>query len=202
MIFEYLCDHNLKLEEEKRFKKIFASIDKERKNKLSKENIIDLLKDYYIDFDENKFNEAFDLIDLDHDGYIQYNEFLYVCYDKDNLYSLSNLINIFENITGSVDQRTLLTAENIKKFVFKDNDVSDREFMGYLEEFGMNLNDNVTFEEFFDIVKNEKKLNEKKYDDKRKDKAKKLNKMLSFGEISILGRQKIDIESSDTEDNN
>lgn len=202
IIFEYLCDHYLKLEEEKRFQEIFKSIDKEGKNKLSKENIINLFKEYYFEFDENKFNEAFDLIDLDHDGYIDYKEFLHVCYDKDNLYSLNNIIRIFEILTGSVDQKTLLTAEDIKKFAFKDGNVSDKEFVGFLEEFGMNLNDNVKFEEFFDFIKNEKKLNEKKEEDKKKDKFGKISKTLSFGGISILERQKMDVESSDTEDNN
>ena len=206
-IFEYICKKFLNNDEESKLSDIFKYLDKEGKNGLSKENIKNNLREINIICPEKKLNDAFEIVDMNKSGLIEYSEFIMACCDKDTMYTLSNIKKVFEAINESNNVKGVITSENIKKFIFGDK-MTDKEFKEYLSEFGMNKYSKVKFEDFFDIIKNDKKLNENKDEniksnEKKDGSAKKLSfnvkKKLSFGRISVIETDYIKDDYSDEE---
>ena len=46
--------------------------------------------------------------------------------------------------------------DDIKKFIFKNKDVEEQQFLDYLKTIGMNLQSRLEFDQFVDIIRNQK----------------------------------------------
>jgi hypothetical protein len=68
-----------------------------------------------------------------------------------------------------------MTGEDVKRFVFHDEKVNENVLKEYFEEVGMKMEDSITFEEFFEMIKNNTKAKGKE-EANDKDKSKELNK--------------------------
>ena len=157
-IYYLLCKSFINVDEEKIIRTVFRYIDKNGKNKLSKEDLNNCLKEINIVIPENFFNEIFITVDANGSGFVEYQEFLNACCDKDSLITSENLKSIFDSITGG--ENDFINAEDIKKFIFHDNKIQDNTFNDYLGQFGMTKNDKLKFDDFFDMIKHGKKFNE------------------------------------------
>ena len=173
-IYYLLCKSFINVDEEKIIRTVFRYIDKNGKNKLSKEDLNKCLKEINIVISEKSFNEIFVTVDANGSGFVEYQEFLNACCDKDALLSNENIKSVFNSIIGR-DGDNVITAEDIKKFIFHDNNIDENTFNEYLGQFGMKKDDTLKFDDFFDMIKNGKKFNEKTKEIKVNGIKKKIN---------------------------
>jgi calcium-dependent protein kinase len=156
-IIAFLCINYINKDEEKRLRKIFRYIDKEGKNCLDAKSVEYILKENGYLVTTDKINEIIKIFDSDSNGTIEYQEFLRGVCNKKLLFSDNNLKSTFDCIDRG--RKGFITTKDIKTFIFKDNYIDDRIFDDYLEQFGMENGDILSFNEFADLIKKNKKLN-------------------------------------------
>ena len=66
--------------------------------------------------------------------------------------------NTFIALSGWKEKESI-NREDIKKFIFRDSKIEEKVFDEYLEEFGMKKDDKISFEQFCNMIRNDKKLN-------------------------------------------
>ena len=153
---------------------VFRYIDKEGKNTFGKEELNKCLKEIHIDLSEEGLDEIFKIIDSNQNNKIEYQEFLRVTCDKNVLLSEENLRNSFLALNEG-EEKEFIDANIIKKFIFHDAEIQDDILNEYLEQFGLKRDEKMNFEQFCDILRNNKKLNEKEQDEVKKDDIKSNN---------------------------
>ena len=157
-MYAFICNNYISIDEEKKLRAVFRYIDKEDKNALSKDALKKCLHEINIDLQDEEFNKKFKLLDANRSEYIEYQEFLRATCDKNALLTEENLKNAFLALGGG-DEKECITGSDIKKFIFHDIIIKDNIFNEYLNQFGMKNDDTINFEQFCDMMKNDKKLN-------------------------------------------
>ena len=213
-MYAFICKNYISKDEEKTLRAVFRYIDKEDKNALSKENLKKCFKEINIVLTDIEFNEIFKILDSNQSNNIEYQEFLRASCDRNSLLSKENLKNTFLALNEG-QEKEFINANDIKKFIFHEANIQDEIFNEYLEQFGMNKDDKISFQQFCDILINNNKLNEyeggtkkrdgdgdqenniKKNNDKDKDNNNKIIKKVSYKGIQI-----IELKEEYTSDNN
>jgi calcium-dependent protein kinase len=157
-MYAFICNNYISIDEEKKLRAVFRYIDKEDKNALSKDALKKCLHEINIDLQDEEFNKIFKLLDANRTEYIEYQEFLRATCDKNALLTEENLKNAFLALGGG-DEKECINGGDIKKFIFHDIIIKDSIFNEYLNQFGMKNDDTINFEQFCDMMKNDKKLN-------------------------------------------
>ena len=175
-IYAYLCNNFINIDEEKKLRAVFRYLDKEEKNSITKDDLRKCLKEIDIELPEESLSNIFKLLDSNQNDMLEYQEFLRATCDKNTLLIDENLKNTFLSISAG-EEKEFINDEDIKKFIFRDAKIEDQVFNEYLDNFGMKKNDKISFEQFCDIIKNDKKLNknENKYENKDENKDNKEN---------------------------
>ena len=159
-IYAFLCNNYISIDEEKKLRAVFRYVDKEEKNSLNKEDLKKAIKEINVDISDEKFNELYKILDANQNEIIEYQEFLRATCDKNSLLTEENLRNTFLAISGG-EEKEFINKDDIKKFMFRDSNIQEQIFNEYLEQFGMQKDDKINFDQFYDIIKNDKKLNNK-----------------------------------------
>ena len=158
-IYAYLCNNHINIDEEKKLRAVFRYIDKEEKNQITKKDLKITLNEINIYLPEEQFDNIFKILDSNQNDIIEYQEFLRAMCDKDLLLTEENLKNTFLALCCG-EEKEFITSEDIKKFIFKDSVIKEQSFNDFLRQFGMRKNDKMNFQQFYDIIKNDKKLHE------------------------------------------
>ena len=96
-------------------------------------------------------DEIFKIIDKGNQGYIQYEEFLSACLQKDKILSEKNLLYAFNFIDK--DSIGKLTIDSIKSsFGLNEDEVSDSVFNDIFKELSLENNNEMNFEEFKNMM--------------------------------------------------
>ena len=159
-IYAFLCNNFISIDEEKKLRAVFRYIDKEEKNLINKQNLKLALNEINIDIPEEDYNNIFKQLDGNQNDIIEYQEFLRATCDKNTLLTEENLKNTFLALSGG-EEKEFITGNDIKKFIFHDSNIQEQIFNEYLEQFGMKIDDKINFEQFYNMIKNDTKLNEK-----------------------------------------
>ena len=167
-MYAFICNNFIGIDEEKKLRAVFRYIDKEDKNALSKDALKKCLNEINIHLSDEEFNKIFKLLDANKSDFIEYQEFLRAACDKNALLSEDNLKNAFLALSGG-EEKEFITGEDIKKFIFRDSVIKEEILIEYLEQFGMKKEEKINFEQFCDIMKNNKKLHEEKIDEDEKE---------------------------------
>ena len=173
-MYAYICNNFLSIDEEKKLRPVFRYIDKEGKNTFLKEELNKCFKEIHIDLSEEGLDEIFKIIDSNRNNKIEYQEFLRVACDKNTLLSDENLRNSFLALNEG-EEKEFIDANIIKKFIFHDAEIQDDILNEYLEQFGLKKDEKMNFEQFCDILRNNKKLNEKEQDEVKENDIKSNN---------------------------
>ena len=173
-ILAFICKNFINIDEEKKLRAIFRYLDKDEKNSISKEDLKRCLNEININLPNEEFDKIFKLLDANQTDYIEYQEFLRAACDKNILLSKDNLKNTFLAMSDG-EEKEYINRNDIKKFIFHDTIIQEYLFNEYLEQFGMKENDKINFQQFYDIIKNNKKLNNDE-DDEEDEEEKKNNK--------------------------
>ena len=167
-IYAFLCNNYISIDEEKKLRAVFRYIDKEEKNSLTKNDLRESFKEINIDLNEELLNNVFLLLDSNRNDIIEYQEFLRATCDKNSLLTENNLKNTFLAISGGKEKQ-FINSNDIKKFIFHNSNIKEEVFIKYLAQFGMKKDDKIDFEQFCDIIKNDKKLNNKESKEENKN---------------------------------
>ena len=162
-IFAFLCNNFISIDEEKKLRAVFRYVDKEEQNLINKKNLKLALNEININISEDEYNNIFKQLDGNQNDIVEYQEFLRATCDKNTLLTEENLKNTFLALSGG-EEKEFITANDIKKFIFHDSNIQEQIFSEYLEQFGMKIDDKINFEQFYDMIKNDTKLNEKEND--------------------------------------
>ena len=96
-----------------------------------------------------------EILDTDKNDKIQYQEFLRTMCDKKALFNEDNLKSTFLFIDN--DSKGFIDVIDIGKFIFKDEDEKHtKEIEDCIKSFGMKYNDKMNFEQFYNVIKNNK----------------------------------------------
>ena len=167
-IYAFICNNYISIDEEKQLRAVFRYMDKEEKNSISKEDLKSCLNEINIYLSNEEFNNIFKLLDANQSDYIEYQEFLRAACDKKSLLTEENLKNTFLALSGG-EEKESINREDIKKFIFHDSNIQDNILNEYLEQFGMKLDEKMNFEQFSDIIKNNKNLNNELNKEEKKE---------------------------------
>ena len=151
----FLCVNFISAEEENTLKTVFRYLDKDNKSVITKEAIKKCLEEINVPISDAKLQEIFDSIDEDGSGLIEYQEFIRNACDIQKLMNESNLKNVFHAICGD---RDIMTGQDMKNFVFHDAVVHEHILNEYFDQIGMKIDDSITFNDFFNMIKNNTKV--------------------------------------------
>jgi len=158
-ILSYMSSNYLSKDEEKKLRTVFRYIDYDDKSYLTKAKIEKALKEFGKEYTEEDLQNILKVLDVDKNGAIEYHEFIQGVCDKSSLFNNFNLKNVFSIIDN--DNKGYITSEDIKIFVFPTKTLNEEAMVAYLNQFGMNINDKIFFDDFKDIIQNNCSLEEK-----------------------------------------
>jgi calcium-dependent protein kinase len=201
----FICNNFISKDEEKKLRALFRYVDKNDKNALTAEDFQRCFKEINIPLSIKELNEILKIIDSNQNAIIEYQEFLRATCDRNSLLSKENLKNTFMALTEG-EEKNYIDAKDIKKFIFHDIDIQDDIFTEYLEQFGMKKDEKIYFEQFCDMLKNNKKLHDNEFDEQKKEvdnknkesnnnNGKKLVKRVEYKGIQIIELKEEEYES-------
>ena len=164
-VIAFLSANFLTVDEENNLRTLFRYMDKDGKNAISIEQMKKCLEEINIKISDEELQNVFESVDDNGSGYIEYQEFLRNACDIKQLLSESNLRNVFHTISGN---KETICGEDIKNFVFHDSTVHEDTLKDYFEQFGMKYEQTIIFDEFFAMIKKNKKL--RQHDRKKRNK--------------------------------
>ena len=151
----FVCVNYIPPEEENTLKTVFRYLDKDGKGIISKETMKEGLEEIGININDEELTKIFNEIDEDGSEFIEYQEFIRNTCDLKKLINEANLKNVFNVICGDKD---FMNGQDIKNFVFHDAIVQEETLKEYFDSFGMKFEDNIGFDEFYNMIKNNQKL--------------------------------------------
>ena len=113
--------------------KIFKTLDKKGNGRITynelKEGMNFILGKYIT---ENELEKVFQVMDQDRNGYIEYEEFVRLCIDQNNLFSEKNLKIAFDNFDS--DKNGFLSLDELRKFLGSNNQEYYAVLMEHVDE--------------------------------------------------------------------
>ena len=154
MAIAYLSYHLINKEEKMKIKNLFNSLDKDKDGKITEEDIIYAFNKNKIEFTQEQINQILNVFDYDPNLGINDQVFLRYLSNKDELFKEENLKKLFddidENKNNYIDENEIfdfITDESLINILFENN---------FLEQFGIKKNDKITYEEFSNLILNNK----------------------------------------------
>ena len=159
VVVAYCCYNFINKEEEKKLRELFRYLDQENKNRLRIEDFSFGFRQANILVSKYELKKIQNLLDSDGNNSIEYQEFLRAVCDKDDLFKTENLKIVFGFIDK--DKKGYANTEDIQNFVLGNKiskSVNRRSLIGSYAQIGMKKKTHLTFEQFCDIIRNNKKL--------------------------------------------
>ena len=154
LINAYLCFNFLDKNEEKKLSDLFKYIDQDHNNIISEIDIENAFKKNNIKYTEEDIKNILYVFDYDQNTLIEYQEFLRVLCDKKDLFKEENMKIVFNAI--DTDKNNFINIEDIQKFVPNNEEIKNKIEKEYMEPFGMKNKDKMIYEQFCDIIINNK----------------------------------------------
>ena len=159
-VIAYLVHNNTQLREAHEAIKLFNQIDENGDGKISKEELYNGLQHFLNKTGDELKNEVeliFNNIDADHNGYIEYEEFIRAAIDKN--YFLSNNFIKFAFNYFDRDGSGNITMEEVKNLFYqneknKKSAEAQKQLKNSFDEIDVNHDGSLSFEEFVQMMKN------------------------------------------------
>ena len=163
VIIAYLSYHFITEEEKNKINYLFNYIDTDKDNKITEEDLIKVFDKKEIKYTPEQIKYILYVFDYDLNNYIQLQEFSRHICNKNELFKEENLKKIFNVI--DINKNNFIDQQDILDFILHDESTNnftiEKEFM---ENFGMNIDDKITYEEFSEAIRNNKILEKKNCD--------------------------------------
>ena len=158
LINGYLCFNFLDKNEEKKLSELFKYIDQDHNNIISQFDIENAFNKNDIRYTDEDIKNILCVFDYDQNTLIQYQEFLRVLCDKEDLYKDENMKSVFNAI--DTDNNKFINIEDIQKFAPNDDETKQKIEKEFMKPFGMETNDKMIYEEFCEVIINNKTYEE------------------------------------------
>lgn len=158
IIISYLCFNFIDKSEEKKLSDLFKFIDKDHNNVIKERDIKGAFERNGIEYTQEQISNILNVFEYDHNSFIQYQEFLRALCDKQDLFKEENLKIVFNAI--DYDKTNYINSDDIKKFVAHDEENKNIIEKEYMEPFGMKSNDKMNYEQFCEIIREDKLFSE------------------------------------------
>ena len=158
-VLAYLVHNNMQLEQVHDAIKLFNKIDINGDGQISKDELYKGLKDFLeLSGDElkKKVDIIFNNIDTDHNGFIEYEEFIRAAVNKNFFLSTNYLRFAFDYF--DIDKNGSISFDEIKQIFFineknKNDSKAQEQLLKCFNESDTNGNGNLTFDEFIEMTK-------------------------------------------------
>ena len=158
LIDAYLCLNFLDKNEEKKLNELFKYIDEDHNNTLSEDNIKNAFQKNNIKYNDDQIKNILYVFDYNQNNTIQYQEFLRVLCDKDDLYKEENMQNVFNAI--DIDKKQYIDIKDIQIFVPNDDETKSKIEKEFTKPFGMKNEDKMIYEQFCKVIRKNKTYTE------------------------------------------
>ena len=158
LIIAYLCFNFLDKKEEQKLAILFKYIDQDYNNVLTDEDIKIAFNNNNINYTDEDIENILYVFDYDKNQLIQYQEFLRVLCDKEDLFKEENMRSVFDAIDS--DKNQFINIEDIQKFVPNDKEMKNKVEEEFLQPFGMTGKDTMIYEQFCEIIRKNKTFDE------------------------------------------
>jgi calcium-dependent protein kinase len=165
----FICNNFISKDEEKKLRAVFRYMDYDGKSFLTKSKIEKALKDNGNLITVYKIQNIIEALDFDKNGVIEYQEYIQGLCNKNALFNEFNLKNVF--VLLDTDNKGYLTSTDIKNFAFPEKTVNDEAIKEYLKQFGMKIDDKLSFDDFVYIIQNNCSLNLHDFSKKQSQKS-------------------------------
>ena len=158
-VIAYLVHNNSSIEQCLEASKLFSKIDINNDGKIEKHELVKGFEDYWKISHANAENEVEDIfnnIDTDHNGYIEYEEFLRAAVDP-NVFTSRNYLKFAFKYFDKDDSGYITLDELKKKFmqtVDNKNNTVEKEIEKIFYSIDINKDGSISFEEFCKMMKN------------------------------------------------
>lgn len=149
VILTFLVHNSMYFPEVKELINVFKQIDSNGDGKITKKEMIYILaKHYNLINAEDEVNKIFENVDIDHNGFIEYEEYIQASISKKDLLSQDQLIYAFKYFDKDNDGS--ITADEIAQILFQDqkSDAITKLTEDLIREVDIDLNKKINFEEF------------------------------------------------------
>ena len=159
-VLSYLIHNNMQLEHVHEAIKLFNKIDINGDGQISKDELYLGLKDF-LELSGDKLKNNVDIIfnnlDTNHNGFIEYEEFITAAVNKKIFYSTSYLRFAFDYFDR--DKNGCISFDEVKNIFFineknKKDSKAQEQLLKCFKESDINGNGNLTFDEFIKMTKN------------------------------------------------
>ena len=133
-----------------KLKKIFLSIDLNFDGKISKEELSYAYHVNKIALTKEQIENIIKSIDFDNNGYIEYEEFIRAAIPKEHLFTEVNLKTAFDLF--DLDGNGAISPSEVKEILGMDSHMDDKVLNELLKEIIKSGNEEITFEQFKDIM--------------------------------------------------
>lgn len=145
--------HNLsKAEDIKELKNVFLAFDLDGDGRLTKDELIKGMSLVMTKGEaESDVERIMSVVDVDKNGFIEYEEFLRASLDKEKLLSKENIKIAFDLF--DVDNSGYISKEELKNVMGKgQKDVNDNVWNSIIKEIDINSDGQISFEEFYEVM--------------------------------------------------
>jgi calcium-dependent protein kinase len=143
----YLIHHFSKVDEVREFKNIFIKFDKDKDGKLTRDEFIQGIKECkFINIADSKLDTMVTNIDIDQNGFIEYEEFLAATCDVKSLLTEENLkiaFNFFDK-----DQSGKITVEELRNILELERSKDKGVMKKLIDDNDLDGDGQISFEEF------------------------------------------------------
>ena len=148
----FITNQLLSKEDRMEMRKLFVEWDKNGDGVLSKEEILEGYRRTYGRIDENEIINMIKSIDMDNNGYIDYNEFLACAVSREKVLSKENLEYAFTQIDSDLSGK--ISVDEIRSIFAKSNNqnIDVKVFEGMLKDADANGDGEIEFEEYKNIM--------------------------------------------------
>ena len=148
----YMVHHLLQKEEFSQIKNLYNLIDNNGGGKMEYQEVCEGFKQY-ININEKEVTKIFKYIDQGQTGYIEYEEFIRACINKDDLLSEDNLKKAFALFTKSENVESVsISCTNFKNILGLSSKFTDKQWENIIKTIDKNGDNEIEYDEFRDMM--------------------------------------------------
>ena len=160
IIIEYLIANFINEEEKNKINYLFNYIDTDKDNKITEDDLVKVFDKTEMKYTKEQIKYILNVFDYDIKQCIQLKDFLRNLCNKDELFKEENLKKVFNAI--DTEQKNYIEQKDVINFIISEYSINDFSMeKDFMEQFGMNFEDKIVYEEFSEAIRNNKNLEKK-----------------------------------------
>ena len=160
IIIEYLIANFINEEEKNKINYLFNYIDTDKDNKITEDDLVKVFDKTEMKYTKEQIKYILNVFDYDIKQCIQLKDFLRNLCNKDELFKEENMKKVFNSI--DTEQKNYIEQKDVINFIISEYSINDFSMeKDFMEQFGMNVEDKIAYEEFSEAIRNNKNLEKK-----------------------------------------